>query len=157
MCPGRRIPKISTKSDPGIRAILMHMNNKDPVIQMHVSLIIISLISFISKSKTESSLTYTVYVLVIASLILRQHSNNCSSSSPPSHNALSHSAIANAAYALGIAGIVAIGIRVSCNCRSADCIACWDYQVLHDDKVELCFKRQEATTKGLGMSPNAKV
>lgn len=86
---------------------------------MHVFPLSISLISLISESKWRSSLTYTFYALVMASLILKQHSNNCSSSSPPSHKALSHSAIASAAYALGIAGIVAIGIRVSCSYQSA--------------------------------------
>jgi hypothetical protein len=35
---------ISTKSDPDIRAILTHMNNEELVIQMHVSLISISLV-----------------------------------------------------------------------------------------------------------------
>jgi hypothetical protein len=68
---------------------------------------------------SQDELTYTFYALVMASLILKQHSNNCNSSSPPSHKALSHSAIASAAYALGIAGIVAMGIRVSCNYKSA--------------------------------------
>ena len=81
---------------------------------MHViTLYLVSRIQFHDQFVSNHT-DLSVYVLVMASLILKQHSNNCNSSSPPSHNALSHSAIANAAYALGIAGIVAIGIRASC-------------------------------------------
>jgi hypothetical protein len=49
---------ISTKSDPDIRAILTHMNNEDLVIQMHVFLIFISLISVGSRLKGKQSHLY---------------------------------------------------------------------------------------------------
>lgn len=61
-----------------------------------------------------ASTTPPGHALPIASLTRRQHSNNCSSSSPPSQSALSHSAIAIAAKLFGTAGIVGRGMSASC-------------------------------------------